>query len=254
MTQSKEKTLQQIAEFFGGPDTIMSQSAEKTALEIIALLGGNGVGWPESLEHELEEIRDLLPTWLATQIAAAIAAIIPPVSPYYPGLPDRLVHITPFDLESLGSAGPFGNDPTSAANGANLAQFYPFRIRTAVNIIRFWVQHDTVAGTFDIGIYDKNFARLVSIGSTSKAGASSIQSVSVSPYTLNPGAYYLAYTDSGGGAPVSYAPAASFLSVLGVTQARSAHPLPDSPTIETAGSNGQTPLLVVCGISGKAVI
>lgn len=145
---------------------------------------------------------------------------------------------------------------TSAAIwfAANTANFIPFRIGyvyTAATM--FWINGATVGtNSVDVGIYDPNGNRLVSSGSTTTSGASSIQSVSISSTTLQPGLYYLAMVMNGTTDNVimnSMVPGAERAN--GVYQMASAFALPSTATFTGFVTASKLPFI---GVSSKAVI
>lgn len=77
---------------------------------------------------------------------------------------------------------------------ANLALYMPILIGYPTTVVKmFWVNGSTVGTNHvDVGIYDSQGNQLVHSGSTLTAGASAVQSVSITSTTLEPGLYYIA--------------------------------------------------------------
>lgn len=76
---------------------------------------------------------------------------------------------------------------------ANLALFFPFLLdepRLVQHISH--VNGTVVSGNVDVGVYDRNGARLVSKGTTAQAGVSTIQTHDVTDTLLAAGLYYAA--------------------------------------------------------------
>jgi hypothetical protein len=77
---------------------------------------------------------------------------------------------------------------------ANLAVWVPVMVHRPVTVYGFtWYNGATVSGNFDCGIFDWNFNRVASLGSTAQSGTSAAQSAALgTPASLNPGVYCLA--------------------------------------------------------------
>ncbi len=91
--------------------------------------------------------------------------------------------------------------PASTAwSPANNATFVPFAIYSNYTVRKvWWYCGSVVAGNVDVGVYTGDSVtptRLFSIGSTAVPTANVVQSVSVTPYTLTPGTYYMAMNAS----------------------------------------------------------
>ena len=109
--------------------------------------------------------------------------------------------ITPWHADSL-HVMPRGVPSTAPVSGVtvqNQAYFYPFRIDTgAVANAMGVINGATQNGNIDMGIYDNEFNRIVSQGSTAAAGVTNgLKVLNITDTTLNPGTYWMAYvTDS----------------------------------------------------------
>lgn len=89
--------------------------------------------------------------------------------------------------------GPFGS---GAWGTANLAVFFPFfvSIKTEFDRMAVYNGSTTIAGNFDMGIYDMTGNRLASTGSTAQSGASTIQYANLTAaVALDPGRYLMAF-------------------------------------------------------------
>jgi len=85
---------------------------------------------------------------------------------------------------------------SGAAAGAawpanNRAIYMPFFVERVVTAVKMSIEVAVQAGNLDVGIYDENFARLVSSGSTA-VGAVGLQVVDITDTVLTPGLYYMA--------------------------------------------------------------
>jgi hypothetical protein len=82
---------------------------------------------------------------------------------------------------------------STAWGTANLGVYIPVYISAPIKIQKMSVLNGaTAAGNTDVGIYDEDMARLVSIGPTAQSGTSVVQTFDVTDTFLNPGAYFLA--------------------------------------------------------------
>lgn len=104
------------------------------------------------------------------------------------------VVISPASPESIGaelsalSAAVSGTWPT-----ANTAIFVPFVVYTPIIAVKMGIANGAaVSGNVDVGIYDDQQNRLVSMGSTAQSGVSAIQSFDITDTTLQPGVYFMA--------------------------------------------------------------
>lgn len=125
---------------------------------------------------------------------------------------------------------------TTAYPSANRAYYVPFLVYS-VFVARFMAIANgaTINGNVDVGIYDDQFNRLVSTGSTVHANASLIQTFDITDTTLYPGLYYLALVSSSVTATIQGAvTAAGGAPILGaggvLMEALGATTLPDPAT------------------------
>lgn len=115
----------------------------------------------------------------------------------------------------------YATTPASAAwPAANTAIFVPFTVyQPLIAVKMFCLNGGTASGNIDIGIYDDQQNRLVSMGSTAQAGTSTIQSFDIADTTLLPGAYYMAMNESGTtGTNISWALSALVGGSMGLLQ------------------------------------
>jgi len=108
--------------------------------------------------------------------------------------------------------------PGGATAGAwpanNRAIYLPFFIERVVTAFKMSVEVTTQSGNLDMGIYDENFARLVSLGSTAVAAAG-LQVGDIADTVLTPGLYYMAMNCSTTAAAFSrQAPASVILETI----------------------------------------
>lgn len=119
---------------------------------------------------------------------------------------------------------------------ANDPLAFPFRLNEGCTVTRLgWVNGTTLTtSNFDMGIYTSAFARVVSTGSTARAGASAWQFVDVADTPLAPGDYYLvgagdtAVANRPGGIQAVAAPGLALFGAF--DSATDAFPLPDPLT------------------------
>lgn len=142
--------------------------------------------------------------------------------------------------------------PASATYpSANLAIFIPiytnvpFRAQGGT-----WVNGSSVSGTADVGFYTLTGTRIVSTGAVTRSGASSVQAQDFSAEVLvPPGAYYLAFSASSGGANTAFLNTSVTSAIgkpAGLLQMASAHALPATATFAAWASTGYP----ICGIYG----
>ena len=143
-----------------------------------------------------------------------------------------------------------GSIASIAWTANNLAYYYPFRLtthETAYQLL-FWVGA-TSSGNIDVGIYDDQYKRIVSAGTTAmSATVNTVQELNIADTALKPGNYFL-------GASCSTTAGTTFgvimndewaMSALQIYEQATALPLPDPavPVLTTQGSC----LLVAIGI------
>lgn len=75
---------------------------------------------------------------------------------------------------------------------ANRAIYVPVVVETTVTAYQMGTIITTTSGNLDVGIYDQQGARLVSMGSTAMAGSGTFQAFNIADTVLTPGVYYLA--------------------------------------------------------------
>lgn len=135
-----------------------------------------------------------------------------------------------------------------AANRAILLPFVIDRPQTAKQM--FW-ENGGAAGTTDVGIYDENLKRLVSLGATANAAGIQIGNITDTP--LIPGLYYMGMLVSTVTTETVWSAAVSIPALRGagcLQQAVGAATLPD-PIVAAAIASAYLPFL---GISFQAVM
>lgn len=94
--------------------------------------------------------------------------------------------------------------PTFASNNwiaANVAIYVPFWTPEPITVTSMWWQNGAaVAGHIDVGVYDEAGNALVTKGSTSQAGTSTMQTVDVTDTVIARGNYYMAMSSDTSGA------------------------------------------------------
>lgn len=150
--------------------------------------------------------------------------------------------------------------PTMAASitwpSANQATYIPFVLPWPYTVNRvFWLNGSSVTTVnVDFGIYSGDGELLYSTGSTARAGASSVQYVTVAtPMVLSPGPYYFGHscsssTTNRGGQGAVTGVTLPRMALAGFLQEASALPLPATMTPVTP-ANG---ILTICGITRTA--
>lgn len=121
----------------------------------------------------------------------------------------------------------------------NRAFFVPFAIEGPLTVAKLWLANGGVAaGNFDIGIYDAALTKLVSTGSTAQSGTNVLQVVSVGPYRLSAGQFFLALgmSNTSGQALADTNLTTEQLRMVGVFTQESAVALPATATPASAAS------------------
>lgn len=161
-------------------------------------------------------------------------------------------HVDPFILstltpQSLGQALnamglALGN--VAAWPVSNKAYFIPHSVSEIITIRKMFIINGTVSGNVDVGIYDRNGVRLVSIGSTAQAGASVIQEFDITDTILLPGLYYLAAAmDNTTGQVDSIGATLSIARSQGVAEMTTAFPLPATATFAAVSGTTRIPFI-----------
>lgn len=155
--------------------------------------------------------------------------------------PKDVIDLSAFGTFSTAGEGSPLADAASAVGGifnsdaactASLATFVPIVVRRQVTVYQLgWFNGNTASGNVDVGVYDRNWNRLVSSGSTAQGTISVVQAVDTADVTLPPGLYYLAQVlDNGTGHVFQSNLTASYLRAAGVMQQAAAFPLPATVT------------------------
>ena len=87
-----------------------------------------------------------------------------------------------------------GEQPTTITwSTADQAVAIPFRVWESTTVIKLgWLNGSGVGGNTDVALYDNNWTRLVSTGSTACTGSNAQQWVDTADTTLSPGVQYYA--------------------------------------------------------------
>lgn len=150
----------------------------------------------------------------------------------HPGSPESLQHY----LMTQG----WSADNTLA--GSARAIFVPFVVYEPLRVTKMFTDNGGTVGSaanVDVGIYDAVGNRIVSSGSTARAGASTLQIFDITDTTLNAGLHYMAWCyegTTGSGAQVAFSVAVDFRVGL-KQQASAAFPLPDVAAWEEMGAS-----------------
>lgn len=143
----------------------------------------------------------------------------------------------------------------TAYPSANLAQYVPFLVGYPITIQKmFWENGATVGNNnVDVGIYDSQGNQLTHSGSTLTSGATSTQSVSVGPVTLEQGLYYMAMAVDGTTdtfLSLSSTIASPQMRSFGIYQQASAFALPSTATFAVNTQNNSQ----MFGMSAKSIV
>lgn len=143
--------------------------------------------------------------------------------------------INPASVESLGMViRPWGISVASTAYpAANLALYVPFCIGAPMNIKAvYWGNGTTAGGNIDVGIYNEDATKIVSLGSTARGTASStITTTSLADTIIGAGRYYMAFLLDSTANMQAFAPAAGLCESMGILeQAVGAATLPSPAT------------------------
>lgn len=163
--------------------------------------------------------------------------------------------ISPISAQSLGAELTLigaGSPSNQVGSTANRSWLIPFRLsETFTCTSAFVLTGTTIAGHWDVGVYDSAFALLGHTGSQSEANASSINTANLS-LTLAAGHYYLAFAIDSATASYQMWGAGNSLRLRGVgfRWADSNFPLATGPTVINTPIISTVPF---CGISGFTI-
>lgn len=131
------------------------------------------------------------------------------------------------ELAIIGSAFAEATFPAS-----NRAIAIPFTNTESITVVKMWALNGgVVSGNIDIGIYDEDFAKVVTIGSTAQAGVSIIQEFNIADTVLAAGRYYMVVAmDNTTGELARYSTGVENQKSLGLFQMASAFALPTTLT------------------------
>ncbi len=122
---------------------------------------------------------------------------------------------------------------STAHPAANLAIYVPFVLAAPMNIQSvFWVNGLTTGSNCDVGIYNEDATKIVSLGSTGRGAASSvITTTTLTDTVVGRGRYYMGFLCDGTANMQAVAPAAGLCAAMGVLeQAVGAANLPSPAT------------------------
>lgn len=133
----------------------------------------------------------------------------------------------------------FGQTTVNSNNSwgsANEAQYYPFIVTYPIVIARLWWMNGTsVAGNFDLGVYNFSTAgpnsKLISTTPTAQGSSNAVTIVNVTDTIIQPGRYYFGFV---GTSTANLLPAWNLtqlqVTAIGVLCEASASPLPSTAT------------------------
>lgn len=146
-------------------------------------------------------------------------------------------------------------NPAITSGTANRAVFIPFTIDqpVTVNALFYATGSALNAGNIDLGIYTTDGVRIVSTGSTAQAGGSNvIQKIPITPVTLGPGTYYMAFVNNNASTGWSGILGTNLLEPLltGICMQLSGFPLPAFATFAQMNSS----YLVLMGLQIGSIL
>lgn len=118
-----------------------------------------------------------------------------------------------------------------------VALFVPFYLESPMLVVGvYWLNGTAVSGNVDAGVYTADGARVFNVGAQQQSGTSAIQkTILKTAKWLSPGLYYLALVADNTTATlqgqVNRLATGTLAQVLGMAQASSAFPLPQSPVL-----------------------
>lgn len=145
--------------------------------------------------------------------------------------------------------------PTSAVwLTTNLAILIPFYFAKGGIATKLWTLNGAAAsGNVDIGLYDANYVRMVSKGSTAQAGTNVVQEFDITDTVIRPSTMVflgVAMDNITGTMFRNNLTVTDQARTLGMYQMASAFPLPD-PFVPAAPGNVKVP---VCGIAFRTLV
>lgn len=155
--------------------------------------------------------------------------------PYAPPAP--LVNdydtVATFDLNRTAIATAYAVNGLAPSNNVwpavNQAIIVPFWVAASTTVAQFFLQTATASGNVDFAIYDTNFVRLVSSGSTAAAAPMTV--ADVTDYVLSRGNYYFGIACDNTTISIRRnVPSAQYTRCLGLLKQASAFPLPATAT------------------------
>lgn len=125
---------------------------------------------------------------------------------------------------------------------SNLAILVPFVVSYPTLVRSIVVNIGASSGNLDAGIYDADFTKVVSLGSTASPGTGVREFTALTDTTLMPGLYYMALAADN--TTITFnrgAPLAQIVQAAGAVQMAAAFPLPT--TITPAAASAYLPLI-----------
>lgn len=109
---------------------------------------------------------------------------------------------------------------TAAYPAANLAIYVPFYVAAPMNVQSVvWTNGATAGGNIDVGIYNEDATKVVSLGSTSRGTAStSVTTTSLTDTVIGAGRYYMGFLLDATSNMIAWTPAAGIAEALGVLE------------------------------------
>jgi hypothetical protein len=167
--------------------------------------------------------------------------------------------VTPWSMESA-NAGAAVASTTPVSDNVyiqNQDYYYPFELDVCATAFKMFIMNGiTINGNIDLGIYDAEWNKVVTLGATAQAGATAIQEGNITDTDLLPGQYWMGFSGSSATGSIWSLAAGTDENILPqaacYTQA-TAHPLPTT-TATPVKSADATPDIIVMGVAFSTLI
>lgn len=112
------------------------------------------------------------------------------------------------------------NVASTAYPAANLALYIPFCIAAPMNVRAvYWGNGTTVGGNIDVGIYNEDATKVVSLGSTARGAVSStVTTTGLTDTIVGAGRYYMGFLLDSTANMQAFAPAAGLCESMGILE------------------------------------
>lgn len=144
---------------------------------------------------------------------------------------------------------------STAWNTANRAVYMPVYLDRPVVVLKLWVFNGaTASGNIDVGLYDRNYNRLTSAGSTAQAGTNVLQEFDVADLSIAGGVYFIGIAASATTTTffMNVSNVSGYFRGMGITQQDTALPLPN-PAVPAALGTGMVSM-PVAGLAFRTLV